>query len=146
MQESLPRLALHLAQAKPAPGVTPPSRLPAGRRQTGDKGLDGVNLRACGKDYDSPLESGQDACFLFRVVKLLAVTSASAKACCKLRRELADQFAIAARLYAEAVVIFTHNEFHGPQFEELRERAREAQDHSEKARVAFEEHVASHGC
>lgn len=68
------------------------------------------------------------------------------KACCAVRRDLANAFAISARLYAEAVVILTSGLTSGSNFENLRMAARRAQERAEEARVAFEEHVAGHGC
>ena len=66
--------------------------------------------------------------------------------CCGVRRDLANDFATCARLYAEAVVILTSGITSGSDFEELRVAARRAQERAEEARVAFEEHVAGHGC
>jgi hypothetical protein len=66
--------------------------------------------------------------------------------CCQARRELADKFATAARLYAEAVVVLTGGGGSEAEFEKLRKRARQAQERSEKARAAFEEHVIAHRC
>jgi hypothetical protein len=65
---------------------------------------------------------------------------------CALRRELAEQLAINARLFAEAVVLLTVNSILTRDFEFLRSRAREAQERAEMAFVAFEEHIASHRC
>jgi len=68
--------------------------------------------------------------------------------CCAIRRRLAEQFAIAARLYGEAVVLYTG--FEGPtadvEYIHLRDAAREAQQRAEVARVLFEEHVDLHRC
>jgi hypothetical protein len=66
--------------------------------------------------------------------------------CCHVRRNLAQEFSIAARLYAEAAVnaatLGTSKESHA----HLCELAREAQDKSEAAFCAFEKHVDSHRC
>jgi hypothetical protein len=59
---------------------------------------------------------------------------------------LADEFAIAARLYAEAVVKFTKTVRSEANFKELSKRAKKAQERAELARVAFEEHVFLHRC
>jgi hypothetical protein len=59
---------------------------------------------------------------------------------------LANKFAISARRYAEAVVILTSGVTSEWNFAELRMAARRAQERAEEARVAFEEHVARHGC
>jgi hypothetical protein len=66
--------------------------------------------------------------------------------CCAIRRDLSNEFAICARLYAEAVVTLTSGVTSGSNFEKLRVAARRAQERAEIARVAFEEHVAGHGC
>jgi hypothetical protein len=65
---------------------------------------------------------------------------------CRLRRELADQFATNARLYAEAVVLLTNSTMPTRKFEELCLTVRQAQDRAQAAFMAFEEHVKSHGC
>lgn len=65
--------------------------------------------------------------------------------CCQLRQRLAENFAVAARLYAEAVVLLTAS--HGvsdSEYHRLRKAAAEAQYRCEEMRIAFEEHVASH--
>ena len=66
--------------------------------------------------------------------------------CCQVRRQLADDFATASRLYAEAVVILAGSVDSGAEFESLRKLAREAQERAETAREAFETHVVSHHC
>jgi hypothetical protein len=68
------------------------------------------------------------------------------RTCCAVRLDLANKFAISARLYAEAVVILTSVVTSGSNYADLRMTARRAQEHAEEARVAFEEHVAGHGC
>jgi len=77
------------------------------------------------------------------ILAMATVTAASLESCCRTRRELANQFAIAARLYAEAVVMLTSA---SPQqnYSHLRDKAHEAQRRAETIRVAFEEHVDSH--
>jgi hypothetical protein len=65
------------------------------------------------------------------------------KPCCQLRQDLAGEYATAARLYAEAVAICTQS-VDPSGFEQLRIKAREAQERAESARVMFEEHVAFH--
>ena len=61
---------------------------------------------------------------------------------------LADEFAIATRLYYEAVVGMTRN--HVPMsrtdYVRLREAAEEAGRRVEAMRIAFEEHIDSHHC
>jgi hypothetical protein len=59
---------------------------------------------------------------------------------------LANEFAISARLYAEAVVFLTSGVAAESNFAELRMAARRAHERAEEARVAFEEHLARHGC
>lgn len=67
--------------------------------------------------------------------------------CCEIRRKLADQFATAARLYAEAVVAFTSPPTISlDEYKRLRKAAEEARKRAETIEVAYEEHVASHRC
>ena len=73
-------------------------------------------------------------------------TVLGAKTCCAVRRDLANKFAISARVYAEAVVILTSGVTSGSNYADLRMTARRAQERAEEARVAFEVHVARHGC
>jgi hypothetical protein len=65
--------------------------------------------------------------------------------CCEIRRKLAEQFATAARLYAERVVSLASN-ISDVDHARLSKNAHEAQDRSEAAFIAFEEHVRLHGC
>ena len=62
---------------------------------------------------------------------------------CQVRSKLADEYATYARLFAEAVVLVTTSTV---DIERLQEATRQAQERVEAARVAFEEHMASHGC
>jgi hypothetical protein len=68
--------------------------------------------------------------------------------CCNDRRRLAEQFAVAAREYSEAVTRLVLHE--GPstqaEFSTLRSVLIEAQERCERAGVEFEQHVASHDC
>jgi hypothetical protein len=75
----------------------------------------------------------------------MSQSAAALQSCCRVRNELANQFAIAARLYAEAVVILTRL---SPErdLSKLREKTEEARRRCDDARVAFEEHVDSHSC
>jgi hypothetical protein len=67
---------------------------------------------------------------------------------CEVRRQLARQFAIAARLYAEAVVMLTRDPgtVSNWDYGRLREAAEQAQARSESTGRAFEKHVDSHKC
>ena len=66
---------------------------------------------------------------------------------CSIRQQLAQEFATAARLYAEAVVLFTSlGTIPNDKYTRLRDAVREAQERAEIARVTFEEHVDSHRC
>jgi hypothetical protein len=66
---------------------------------------------------------------------------------CETKRRLADEFATAARLFAEAVVLFTCRDSRSKdEYNRLRNASRAAQEQAEIARIAFEEHVDSHGC
>jgi hypothetical protein len=67
--------------------------------------------------------------------------------CCEERRRLAEQFAINARLYADAVVNLTRMQnMTAEEYVELRSAAEQAQWRTERARAAFEEHVDLHRC
>ena len=67
--------------------------------------------------------------------------------CCELRRQLAEKFATAARLYAEAVVVLTRHPTKSEQdYNRLLKTTEKAQNRSEAAAVAFKEHVALHKC
>ena len=65
---------------------------------------------------------------------------------CQLRRQLADEFATAARLYAESVVRLVTSGVSHDDYVRLCERTEEAQNRSEAAFIAFEEHVDLHRC
>ena len=69
-------------------------------------------------------------------------------ASCNDRRKLAEQFAIAAREYSEAVARLVVHE--GPpthaEFRKLRSVLIEAQERCVSVGVEFEQHVAMHGC
>jgi hypothetical protein len=73
------------------------------------------------------------------------------------RRQLAEQFAIAARLYADSVALLTRDNGMMPsdkdngmmpsdKYHRLRKAAEEAQRRAELAGKSFEEHVDSHRC
>jgi hypothetical protein len=66
--------------------------------------------------------------------------------CCCLRRQLAEQFAINARLYSEAVVRLTRSGQTSGDYDQLLAATVEAQGRAEVAQIAFEEHVKTHGC
>jgi hypothetical protein len=67
---------------------------------------------------------------------------------CQTRNRLADEFAIAARLYYEAVVALTFD--HPPismgAYLRLRAGAADARRYADARRIAFEKHVDSHLC
>jgi hypothetical protein len=67
---------------------------------------------------------------------------------CNDRRRLAEQFALAAREYSEAVARLVQHE--GPpsnaEYSTLRSVMIQVQERCENAGVAFEQHVATHGC
>lgn len=66
---------------------------------------------------------------------------------CEIRRLLAEQFAIAARVYAEAVVDFAmREEMTNLDYERLRKAAADARLRAYAAGLAFEQHIASHHC
>ena len=67
---------------------------------------------------------------------------------CRSRDHLANEFAIATRVYYEAVITITRN--HVPisasNYGRLRETATEARRRAEAMTIAFEEHIDSHRC
>jgi hypothetical protein len=69
-------------------------------------------------------------------------------ASCNDRRRLAEQFALAAREYSEAVARLVQHE--GPpsqgEYSTFRSVMIETLDRCEMARVEFEQHVATHRC
>src|SRR5262252_9483150 len=67
---------------------------------------------------------------------------------CTKRRELAECFAIAARLYSEAVVALTRDLtlISRDEYDMLLLAKEEARYRSEAARIAFNEHIDSHHC
>ena len=66
---------------------------------------------------------------------------------CEVRRLLAGQFAIAARVYAEAVVDFAmREEMTELDYDRLRKAAADARLRAYDAGLAFEQHMASHHC
>ena len=66
---------------------------------------------------------------------------------CENRKLLAEQFAIAARVYAEAVVDFAmREEMTDLDYERLRKAAADARLRAYAAGLAFEQHIASHYC
>jgi len=72
------------------------------------------------------------------------LTASPNHVCCEAGRQLAEQFAISARLYAEAVVMLTCN-FSSEDYRRLQTDADEARQRSEDTRLAFEEHLKLHG-
>jgi hypothetical protein len=68
--------------------------------------------------------------------------------CCETRRQLAEHLSTAARLFAEAVALFTGRSAmrSDNEYDRLRDAARAAQLRAEQSRVAFEEYVDSHRC
>jgi hypothetical protein len=68
--------------------------------------------------------------------------------CCGDRRRLAEQFAIAAREYSEAVARLVLHQ--GPpshaEYSTLRHSVIDAQERCVSVGVEFEQHVAMHGC
>jgi hypothetical protein len=66
---------------------------------------------------------------------------------CSIRQRLAQEFATAARLYAEAVVLVTSlGPIPNDKYSRLLDAARAAQERAEIAQITFEEHVDSHRC
>ena len=76
------------------------------------------------------------------------MTDTPSMASSKDRRRLAEQFALAAREYSEAVarlVLYEGPPTHA-EYSTLRSIMIEAQERCESARVEFEQHVATHSC
>jgi hypothetical protein len=65
---------------------------------------------------------------------------------CEVRRKLAEEFSTAARLYAEIVVNLAVSGITQADYTRLRKAAEEAQNRSQAASAAFEEHVDLHRC
>jgi hypothetical protein len=77
----------------------------------------------------------------------LEVLALESNHCCDIRRKLAEQFSVNARLYSEAVVTLTRFQSITPaEYARLREAAEKAQERAEKASAEFEEHVEWHHC
>jgi hypothetical protein len=74
--------------------------------------------------------------------------TAIAQSWCKTRRELAEQFAIAARQYSEAVILLAKYEgtFLQTDYVCLRAGVEQADQRLERSLFAFEEHLKRHGC
>jgi hypothetical protein len=68
------------------------------------------------------------------------------KSSCALRRKLAEEFATAARLYAESAIRLACSGKSAVDYAYLRDQTIEAQGRSEVAFKGFNEHVASHRC
>jgi hypothetical protein len=67
--------------------------------------------------------------------------------CCDIRRKLAEQFSVTARLYSEAVVTLTRfQSLTQAEYAKLREAVEKAQERAQEASVRFEEHVERHRC
>jgi hypothetical protein len=64
---------------------------------------------------------------------------------CEARRRLAEKYATAARLYAEAVSALTGYSS-AESYPDLLKRAEEAQQQCESTGVEFKEHVDGHQC
>jgi hypothetical protein len=67
---------------------------------------------------------------------------------CPVRRRLGEEFALAARLYAEAVVQLMRDPItmSDRDYQQLHAAVEQARARSEVAGRAFKEHVESHGC
>jgi hypothetical protein len=69
--------------------------------------------------------------------------------CCAQRTQLAKEYAIAVRIYSDAVVDLTRNAsepLSKDSYERLRKKVHETHGYIDDAVMAFEEHVASHHC
>jgi hypothetical protein len=77
-------------------------------------------------------------------MKLASATAL--QTCCATRRDLGKQFAIAARLHAEAVVVLTLAVPPVADFEESCSAVEQARQLCEAASAAFREHVIAHRC
>jgi hypothetical protein len=89
----------------------------------------------------------------FRVVywpdkdKIMKTASATAlQKCCPKSRDLGEQFALAARLYAEAVVVLTRAVPAMADFEESCGAVEQARQECDEAGAAFRDHITTHGC
>lgn len=62
---------------------------------------------------------------------------------CPIKRALAEEIDLAARLYSEAVVEL---EDANERIERARSAVNESRDRADVSRIALEEHISSHGC
>jgi hypothetical protein len=77
----------------------------------------------------------------------MSVTGVPTLTHCEIKRQLAEQFAIAARQYAEAVVALTvHIALSHAEYSRLRDAAHTARHQVHSIGVKYEEHVESHRC
>ena len=73
-------------------------------------------------------------------------TTPALQTCCPIKRNLGEQFAIAARQYAEAVVVLSRPIAAAADFEESCGAVEQARQQCEAAGLVFQEHVTTHGC
>jgi hypothetical protein len=66
--------------------------------------------------------------------------------CCEIRRKFAEEFATAARLYSEMVVVLATSGISEQDYRRLCALTEAAQTRSESAFAAYEEHVDTHRC
>jgi hypothetical protein len=71
-----------------------------------------------------------------------------ARSRCQIRQNLSAEFAIAARLYAEAVAAYTSSSptTSSQEHNRLREALHKAHRHTQETGRALEEHIAMHEC
>jgi hypothetical protein len=119
---------------------------------TGSCGFSGVSTTTMTQSrytctaFTSTVLSGPTGSLVLKGWSTMAMPAGTApelRVCCHIRRKLAGEYATYARLFAEAVVLVTTGTV---DIERLKAATREAQERVEAARVAFEEHMASHGC
>ena len=84
---------------------------------------------------------------LAEIPRRLEVLALESNHCCDIRRKLAEQFSVNARLYSEAVVTLTRRQSITPaEYAKLCKAAEKAQERAEAASVQFEEHIERHRC
>jgi anti-sigma factor RsiW len=68
--------------------------------------------------------------------------------CCRTKRELAEQFATAARIYSETVARLARDSTQtaGTSYDQLCQLAINAQERAEAIGIAFEQHIEFHRC
>jgi hypothetical protein len=100
---------------------------------------------ACPKNIGTSINFGL---YYFNQGRMRLATQTIRSVRCEIRDGLAQDFATAARLYAEAVVVLTISSAttSANQYDRLCQAVEEARRHSEAIGIVFQEHVNLHQC